>query len=58
MAFRTKLTTTEENAAIGSPDVIAVYDGPARTFLMVYAEGGTDTRGRIGMAESPDMPAR
>ena len=50
----TKLITLEEDAAIGSPDVIAFDDGGARKFRMVYAQGGTDTKGRIGMAESPD----
>jgi predicted GH43/DUF377 family glycosyl hydrolase len=50
----TKLTTLEEDGAIGSPDVIT-FKKPKlslNSFKMVYAQGGTDTKGRIGMAES------
>jgi len=52
----TKLTSLEEDSAIGSPDVITFKKSnlSLNSFKMVYAQGGTDTKGRIGMAESDD----
>ena len=46
----TKEISRYEDMAIGSPDVIK--DG--KQFVMVYAQGGTDHIGRIGLAISPD----
>ncbi len=50
----TKLTNAIEDNGIGSPDVLIENTGPSQTFIMYYAQGGTDTVGRIGRATSPD----
>ena len=50
----TKLTNAIEDNGIGSPDVLIENSGPNQTFVMYYAQGGTDTIGRIGRATSPD----
>jgi len=52
-----KLITPLEDAAIGSPDVWidpALPPGTPQRFVMAYAQGGTDTKGRIGLAYSRD----
>ncbi|MBN8218667.1 MAG: hypothetical protein J0L75_18650 [Spirochaetes bacterium] len=46
----TKEDNLYEGRAIGSPEVIQEADG----FRMVYAQGGKDDKGRIGMATSSD----
>jgi predicted GH43/DUF377 family glycosyl hydrolase len=50
-AVFTKLISLEEDRAIGPPDVVRDDDG---SYVMVYAQGGTDSKGRIGMARSAD----
>lgn len=46
----TKEDNLYEGTAIGSPEVMQEADG----FRMVYAQGGKDDKGRIGMATSAD----
>lgn len=50
-AFK-RLSNQQEGIAIGSPEVTANPIGD--TLVMVYAQGGSDTKGRIGMAISSD----
>jgi len=52
----TKQITLQEDMAIGSPDVILLTPTQENPYpyWMAYAQGGTDTKGRLGMARSMD----
>lgn len=50
-----KSNNVREAAAIGSPDVIkAKLPNTETGFVMAYAQGGSDSKGRIGLAWSAD----